>query len=196
MRPTARCTLCTSRMRPVIGRSGSDIEQAEEPALPKHRQHKVAMVAQAVVEGEKDSVRGLGLPAPNRQRPRAPQSHRYLRTYQADARNRQAQDKGNGASPPRTAAHSDTSPASYLRSPSAPERSLSERRYTDALYCSNTLLSVPIPSIDTSTVFLASFIVPTPIDVPQAMTSPGIKVMSCEIRLTSLTGGKIISLSE
>ena len=40
------------------GRSGRDIEHAEEPAPLKHRQHKIAMVAQAIVESEEHSVRG------------------------------------------------------------------------------------------------------------------------------------------
>src|SRR5262245_16109596 len=41
-------------------RSRRDIEQAEEPALPEHRKHKVTVVAQAVIEGEKDPVRAWG----------------------------------------------------------------------------------------------------------------------------------------
>ena len=40
------------------GRSGRDIEYAEESAPLKHRQHKIAMVAQAIVESEEYSVRG------------------------------------------------------------------------------------------------------------------------------------------
>ena len=63
------------------------------------------------------------------------------------------------------------------------------------IYWAKMLLSVPTPSIDTSTVFVGFFIAPTPTEVPQAMTSPGMSVMSCESRLTSLAGGKIMSLT-
>src|ERR1019366_1306142 len=57
---------------------------------------------------------------------------------------------------------------------------------------SNRLVSVPMPSITMLTV-LPGFIDPTPPDVPQAMPSPASSVMSCEIRLTSFAGGKIMS---
>ena len=40
---------------------------------------------------------------------------------------------------------------------------------------------------------LPAFIEPTPIDVPHAITSPGSNVMSREIRLTNVGGGKIMS---
>src|SRR6202162_1014263 len=55
-------------------------------------------------------------------------------------------------------------------------------------------MRVPMPSIETSTV-APSGIEPTPIEVPQAMTSPGSSDMSCEMRLTSSAGGRIMSLS-
>lgn len=42
----------------------------------------------------------------------------------------------------------------------------------------NSLRRVPIPAISTSTMLRASFIVPTPSEVPQQMTSPGKSVMS------------------
>ncbi len=57
---------------------------------------------------------------------------------------------------------------------------------------SKRLVSVPMPSMTTLTV-LPGFIEPTPTDVPQAMTSPASSVMSCEIRLASFAGGKMIS---
>jgi hypothetical protein len=53
--------------------------------------------------------------------------------------------------------------------------------------------SVPMPSISTSTV-LPGFIDPTPIEVPQRMTSPGSRVMSWEIMLTSCSTEKRMSL--
>jgi hypothetical protein len=55
----------------------------------------------------------------------------------------------------------------------------------DAVYCLNSLVSSPMPSIATVTVLTGSFITPTPTDVPQAIRSPGRSVMSCEILLTS-----------
>jgi len=54
------------------------------------------------------------------------------------------------------------------------------------------LTRCPTPSITTSTV-LPGFMEPTPTDVPQEMISPGSRVMSWEIMLTSLNGGKIMS---
>ena len=36
---------------------------------------------------------------------------------------------------------------------------------------------------------------PTPTEVPQAITSPGSRVMSWDIRLTSRAGGKNMSLT-
>ena len=49
-----------------------------------------------------------------------------------------------------------------------------------------------MPSITMLTV-LPGFIEPTPTDVPQAITSPGSRVMSCETRLTSIEGAKMMS---
>jgi len=60
-------------------------------------------------------------------------------------------------------------------------------------YCSKVLVSVPMPSIVTSTTLLFSFITPTPTEVPQAMMSPGSSVMSREMSATSFTGGKYMS---
>lgn len=60
-------------------------------------------------------------------------------------------------------------------------------------YWSNLLLSVPMPSMVTSTTFLASFMTPTPIEVPQQMTSPGSSVMSRDSSETRVTGGKYMS---
>jgi hypothetical protein len=57
---------------------------------------------------------------------------------------------------------------------------------------SNRFVSVPTPSMTMLTV-LPGFIDPTPTDVPQAMTSPASSVMSCEMRLTNLTGSKMMS---
>ena len=50
----------------------------------------------------------------------------------------------------------------------------------------------PTPSMTTSTV-LPGFMEPTPTVVPQEMMSPGSRVMSWEIMLTSLNGRKIMS---
>src|SRR5216683_2442233 len=57
---------------------------------------------------------------------------------------------------------------------------------------SNRLVSAPMPSMTMLTV-LPGFIDPTPTDVPQAMTSPASSVMSCETRLTSFSGAKMMS---
>lgn len=54
------------------------------------------------------------------------------------------------------------------------------------------LTSEPIPRIDTSTTE-PSFIDPTPIEVPTAITSPGINVMSRDSRLTCSSGEKTMS---
>lgn len=54
---------------------------------------------------------------------------------------------------------------------------------------SNVFDSVPMPSIEISMRFDASFMTPTPTDVPQQMTSPGSSVMSCEMRATISAGG-------
>ncbi len=51
---------------------------------------------------------------------------------------------------------------------------------------SKRLLKVPTPSIAISMTLLASFITPAPSEVPHAMTSPGISVMSRDTMLTSL----------
>ncbi len=51
-----------------------------------------------------------------------------------------------------------------------------------------------MPSISTST-RLPGFIEPTPTEVPHRITSPGKSVMSCEIRLTSCSTGKRMSLT-
>jgi len=60
-------------------------------------------------------------------------------------------------------------------------------------YNRNSLISSPIPSIATVTVFTGSFITPTPTEVPTAMRSPGSRVMSWEILLTSSCALKIMS---
>ena len=56
----------------------------------------------------------------------------------------------------------------------------------------NVLTNEPIPSICTSTV-QPSLIDPTPTDVPHAITSPGSSDMSWDMRLTSSSGGMIMS---
>jgi hypothetical protein len=50
-----------------------------------------------------------------------------------------------------------------------------------------------MPAISTSTV-QPGFMEPTPTEVPHRMTSPGSRVMSCEIRLTSCATEKRMSL--
>ena len=60
-------------------------------------------------------------------------------------------------------------------------------------YCRNSLVSSPMPSIATVTVLTGSFMTPMPTDVPQAIKSPGNRVMSCEILLTSCCALKIMS---
>ena len=42
-----------------------------------------------------------------------------------------------------------------------------------------------MPSISTSITLRFSFMVPTPADVPQQITSPGKRVISCDSLLTS-----------
>jgi hypothetical protein len=59
----------------------------------------------------------------------------------------------------------------------------------------NGLASAPTPSMTISILFSASAIAAAPIEVPQAMTSPGFSVMSRDSRLTSLCGGKNMSLT-
>ena len=53
---------------------------------------------------------------------------------------------------------------------------------------------VPIPSITTSTI-IPGFTGRAPIDVPQAITSPGFNVMSRERQLIIFSGDKIMSLA-
>src|SRR4051794_25858210 len=60
-------------------------------------------------------------------------------------------------------------------------------------YSRNSLVSSPMPSIATVTMFTGSFITPTPTEVPTAMRSPGSRVMSWEILLTSSCAVKIMS---
>src|SRR4051795_11951631 len=60
-------------------------------------------------------------------------------------------------------------------------------------YSRNSLVSSPMPSIATVTMFTGSFITPTPTEVPTAMRSPGSRVMSWEILLTSSCAEKIMS---
>lgn len=60
-------------------------------------------------------------------------------------------------------------------------------------YNRNSLVKSPMPSIATVTIFTGSFITPTPTDVPTAMRSPGSRVMSWEILLTSSCALKIMS---
>ena len=67
------------------------------------------------------------------------------------------------------------------------------RDVANGAYRRNSLCSSPIPSIATVTALTGSFIAPTPIDVPQQIKSPGSRVMSCEILLTSCWELKIIS---
>ena len=63
----------------------------------------------------------------------------------------------------------------------------------DAPYVRNSLVNSPMPSITMLTVLTGSFMTPTPTDVPQQIRSPGSRVMSCEILLTSCCALKIIS---
>ncbi len=58
---------------------------------------------------------------------------------------------------------------------------------------STVLSSDPMPSMTIDTVLTFSFITPTPTEVPQAMRSPGFRVMSCDSAETSLATGKIMS---
>src|SRR3569623_1513432 len=60
-------------------------------------------------------------------------------------------------------------------------------------YSRNSLVSSPMPSMATVTVFTFSFITPTPTEVPTAMRSPGNSVISWEILLTSSLALKIMS---
>jgi hypothetical protein len=57
---------------------------------------------------------------------------------------------------------------------------------------SKVLRSTPMPSMATSTVQPRRS-GPAPSEVPQAIRSPGSSVRSCEMRLTSSAGGKIMS---
>ena len=60
-------------------------------------------------------------------------------------------------------------------------------------YSRNSFVNSPMPSIATVTVLTGSFITPTPTEVPTAMRSPGSRVMSWEILLTSSCAVKIMS---
>ena len=63
-----------------------------------------------------------------------------------------------------------------------------------SLRSASALASTPIPGISTSIVTPGRIGI-APVDVPQAMTSPGSSVMSREMRLTSCRGEKNMSLT-
>ena len=182
---------------PGHGRPGAHIEQAEEPARLKRGQDEFGMIAQTIVEGEEYAARGRRRLSSSEQNPRGRRSRSYPRNRRAGARSRRGSDRENTADRPPPAAHNDTSPASrpalhHRHSKAKAQHGFHKVRL---VHWTKMLLSVPTPSIDTSTVFVGFFIVPTPIDVPQAIISPGSSVMSCESRLTSLAGGKIMSVT-
>ena len=80
------------------------------------------------------------------------------------------------------------------RAEHAADRAGADDSDSHAVPYSKRLVSVPMPSIATSIV-LPGFIFPAPTDVPQAITSPGISVMSREIALTRWAGFISMSLT-